>query len=153
MKTRKGLTLLGIGTTSILIMAGCSQSTESPLLSFLESSDFEQPVVNLAEVYGNEWTDFALICPGATTSHIAEALDLEASQLPVFEGADQSVILYGDKDAEDRVVESDSFDPADVVLCDSTTPLASTFNSPTITFTKGAQGEWLAQTLDVGSGT
>lgn len=109
--------------------------------SFLESSDFEQPVVNLAEVYGNEWTDFALICPGATTSHIAETLDLEASQLPDLEGAEQFGILYWTEDAEYRVVESDLFDPADVVLCDSTTPLASTFDSPTITFTKGAQGE------------
>lgn len=131
----KGSTVL----FSVLLVTGCAES-RSPLLDFLEESDFDNPVVNLPDVYGGEWTDFALICPNTPGDYISSTLGLPVEQVPSLEDSEQSGIIFWSDDS----VAADLLNPSDVVLCDSTTPLASSFTAPTLSFSKGINGEWLA---------
>ncbi|BAU97117.1 hypothetical protein N24_2855 [Corynebacterium suranareeae] len=123
---------------SCLLLSSCSNS-QSPLLDFLEASDFDSPVVNLVDVYGSEWIDFALICADAPREYIAEVLELPSEQVSDLEGSEQSGIVYWSGDS----VESDLLDPSDAALCNSSTPLASKLTAPTLNFSQGTNGEWL----------
>lgn len=129
---------------SCLLLTSCSDS-QSPLLSFLEESNFNRPVVNLSDIYGSEWTAFAFICADTPSMYSSEVLDLPIELVPDLEGSEQSGIVFWSDDS----VESDLLNPSDVVLCDSTTSLVNKLTVPTLSFSKGVNGEWLASNLSV----
>lgn len=126
-----------IPLASGLLLTSCMQP-QSPLMGFLEDSGHENPVVNLADVYGDQWDEFALVCAGASDRDIAEALRLPAGEVPHLKDSERSGFVFWD----DSTVESDLLNPSDVMLCTERTPLASTLTVSALSFSQGVDNAW-----------
>lgn len=94
---RTGAAIAGSGITALLLT---SCSTIDPLLSHLKTFESDiagEPAAATAsfdEVYGPEWTEYAIVCPYSPQKNVHEALATEDSPIPEQGLQDSENYLY-----------------------------------------------------------
>lgn len=133
---------------SLALLTGCSQS-ESALLEALEESKATSPVIDLRTVgYGEEWSNFAVVCPRTPVAQVLHTLDTletmdpsttrpsSGGYYPNLGGSDDAALMYWNKQNADF----DQLRPRDVELCQSNSDPVTHLKSPQMQFHEGADG-------------
>lgn len=108
--------------TSTLMLTGCATNHSSPLYSYLNASTsttVEQ--VRLSDLYGDQWTEFALVCPYTTKDEVKEELGIKINTYLTNSTDDSSNdIVLRDKDGSYDWIYFNRFDI--VYLCPGKQP-------------------------------
>lgn len=102
---------------SVLMLTGCATNHSSPLYSYLNASTsttVEQ--VRLSDLYGEQWTEFALVCPYTTKDEVKEELGIKINTyLTDLTDDSSNDIVLRDKDGSYDWIYFNRFDI--VYLC------------------------------------
>lgn len=134
--------LLIIGGLMLGVSLSSACSSQDPLLRELRESSLDRITVSLRDVYGQEWQNFALVCPSVPAAVISSELGIPSDRLPDYSGTDHLNALVR---WNSEHLEVSEFPVAQLRLCTSESPWSPKISDPIVVFKRSSGGGFILQ--------